>query len=319
MNSSPNNDERLTIGDCKSGDKISVLGNKRSCQDFLQTNCKRNNCRNPHLNIIEINDISYASDLRYFKKFDTTSIISKYVDNPIRMKLSDHDALDNNDNIITWNTMSRLGTRQKESIMNFGGEWNGYPTGALMPWDKLRFTQIAEHITMESDFISKPIMCFQEMDYSIVQLLRDKLAETHYLSFTESDNNSNTGGFLTIIRKDSYSIEEQTDHQDKWIGANGKKCSKLVGSLITIKKIKKVKSIKKIKNDVLKILNVHLDLKSASDSFPYLIESIVSNKIDFVIGDFNLPQPKINELLKHESFTIELISNGYDHICKIIR
>jgi hypothetical protein len=80
------------------------------------------------------------------------------------------------------------------------------------------------------------------MDYSIVQLLRDKLAETHYLRFTESDQNSNTGGFLIIIRKDSYSIEEQTDHQDKWIGANGKKCSKLVGSLITIKSIRKVKS-----------------------------------------------------------------------------
>ena len=296
---------------CKTRDKISILGNKRSCQDFLQTNCKRNNCRNPHLNIIEINDVSYASDLRFFKKFDTTSIISKYVHHPIRMKLSDHDALDNKDNIITWNTMSRLGARQKESIMNFGGEWNGYPTGTLMPWDELRFIQIAEHIATESDFISKPIMCFQEMDYSIVELLRNKLVETHYLSFTESDHNSNTGGLLMIVRKDSYSIEEQTDHQDEWIDANGKKCSKLVGSLITIKSIND--------SNVQKILNVHLDLKSAEYSIPFLIESIVSNKIDFVIGDFNLPQPRINELLKHESFTIELISEGYDHICKIIR
>jgi hypothetical protein len=296
---------------CKTRDKISVLGIKRSCQDFLTNNCKRNNCRNPHLNIIEINDVSYASDLRYFKKFDTTSIISKYVHHRIRQRLSDHDALNNNDNMITWNTMSRLGSRQKESIMNFGGEWNGYPTGTLMPWDELRFIQIAEHISGDLEFKGKPIMCFQEMDYSIVELLRDKLAETHYLNFTESDQNSNTGGLLMIVRKDSYSIEEQTDHRDKWLDKDNIECSKLVGSLITIKNIND--------SNVQKILNVHLDLKSAEYSIPFLIESIVSNKIDFVIGDFNLHQARINELLKHESFTIELISEGYDHICKIIR
>jgi len=291
-------------------DRIEKFSHRGSCKYFLRGRCGHQNCRFPHFSTIEIDGILYATDLRFTKKFDTTSVISQYVNHPIRQKLSDHDALQIGDMII-WNTMSRLGTRQKESIMNYGGDWHGFPTGAQMPWDELRFVQIADHITSDEEFTRQPIMCFQEMDYSIVQLLMSRLEETHHFSFTESYTNSNAGGLLTVLRKDSYLIEGQMDHADVWLDSTGTEASKLVGSLVTIRNINN--------GQLLKILNVHLDLKSAVYSIPELIKSIVSNNIDYVIGDFNLPDSKINELLRHESFRIELTSQGYDHICKIIR
>ena len=293
-------------------DKIERFGYKISCRYFLHRGCEKKHCSFPHFSTIEINGIRYASDLKLLKKFDAHSIISPYVEHQIRKRLSDHDALLSY-GIITWNTLSRLGARQKESIMNYGGDWHGYPTGALMPWDYSRFCKIVDHISSDTEFTSSQIMCFQEMDYSIVQLLMSKLGSTHHFSFTENEHNSNAGGLLTIVRKDSYSIEEQVDHRDVWINKSGSMASKLVGSLVTIKNIND--------DSVLKIINVHLDLHSAESSIPGLITSIVLNNVDYVIGDFNLRGQRINELLNDNRFRTELISQhqGVDHICKIIR
>ena len=292
--------------------KIRAIRSKESCWHFLNGGCRYgHNCNSPHFSTIEIDGICYASDLRLFKKFDTKSTISSYVNHSIRKTLSDHDAVAYN-GIITWNTLSALGARQKESIMNYGGDWHGYPTGDIMSWDGARYTKIVDHIASGSDFTNSQIMCFQEMNYSIVQLLMNRLGSTHHFNFTESYHNSNTGGLLTIVRKDLYSIEEQINHRDRWIDRkSGSEASKLVGSLVTIRN----------KNDdsVLKIINVHLDVKSAKDSIPGLITSIVSNNVNYVIGDFNLRAQEINKLLKDTRFRIELISRGVDHICKIVK